>query len=160
VNRFLLGACVVLGLVTVAVGASAATRRSEGAASPRPPLILIEHALSDTITHTGGGSDAVGDVLNFHNDVYDAGDRTKVGTDNGMCIRTVFAAHLSEWECNWTTSLAQGSFTVEGPYFDVPTDDTVVAITGGTGAYRGAHGQMRLHLRNPTEFEFVTQLRR
>jgi hypothetical protein len=36
----------------------------------------------------------------------------------------------------------------------------VLAITGGTGKYAGARGQMKLHHRNPkgTEFDFHYEL--
>ena len=50
------------------------------------------------------------------------------------------------WECSWTTTLAGGSLVVEGPFYD--TKDSVLAITGGTGKWMGAHGQMVLHARN------------
>jgi allene oxide cyclase len=36
------------------------------------------------------------------------------------------------WECIWTTLLPRGQITVEGPFYD--TRDSVLAITGGTGA--------------------------
>ena len=36
----------------------------------------------------------------------------------------------------------------------------MLAITGGTGAYRDAHGQMTLHARNAkgTEYDFIYDL--
>ena len=44
---------------------------------------------------------------------------------------------------------------VEGPFYD--DRDSVVAITGGTGAYAGAQGEMDLHYRDPAgkEYDFV-----
>jgi hypothetical protein len=87
--------------------------------------------------------------------VYDAADAHKVGTDQGYCVRIVVGA---TWECNWTTSLSGGQITVEGPFSD--TGNTVLAITGGTGAYRNARGSMQLKYHNPagTEFDFVFDL--
>ena len=61
------------------------------------------------------------------------------------------------WECNWTTLLPRGQITVEGPFYD--TRDSVLAITGGTGAYANARGQMELKSRaNGTEFAFIFHL--
>ena len=59
------------------------------------------------------------------------------------------------WECIWTTFLAEGQITVEGPFSD--TGNTKLAITGGTGAYGSARGWMELkyHNKKGTEFDFV-----
>jgi hypothetical protein len=111
---------------------------------------VIEHATTDSVD-----VDAVGHVLTFANDVFDSSDTTKVGTDQGYCIRIVVG---KSWECNWTTFLAGGQITVEGPFSD--TGNTVLAITGGTGKYRNARGWMELNYHNPagTEFDFVFHL--
>ena len=62
------------------------------------------------------------------------------------------------WECFWTLALEKGQLTVEGPFYD--TSDSTLAITGGTGKYAEARGQMRLHSRNPagTEYDFTFTL--
>jgi allene oxide cyclase len=114
-------------------------------------ITVIEHATTDTTTDTGAKGDSVGDILTFANDVFDAADKTKVGTDNGYCLRTVKGA---AYECNWTTFLSDGQITVEGPFFDAK--DSTLAITGGTGRFRGARGTMELHSRdNGAKFAFV-----
>jgi allene oxide cyclase len=46
------------------------------------------------------------------------------------------------WECIWTLALDKGQLTVEGPFYD--KGDSVLAITGGTGEYAGARGEMAL----------------
>ena len=81
-----------------------------------------------------------------------AADTQKVGTSQGSCIRLVVG---ESWECSWTTFLPEGQITVQGPFFD--TSDSVLAITGGTGAYRNARGEMELKFHNPagTKFDFV-----
>jgi allene oxide cyclase len=114
---------------------------------------VIEHATSDAVTN--GSGDSAGNILTFANDVYDAADAHKVGTDQGYCVRIVVGA---TWECNWTTFLSGGQITVEGPFSD--TGNTVLAITGGTGAYRNARGSMQLKFHNPagTDFDFVFDL--
>src|SRR5215211_7503037 len=61
------------------------------------------------------------------------------------------------WECAWTTLLPRGQLTVEGPFYD--TRDSVLAITGGTGAYENARGSMELKSRaGGTELAFIFPL--
>jgi hypothetical protein len=59
------------------------------------------------------------------------------------------------WQCRWTTTLDEGTLTVEGPFFD--EGPSVLAITGGTGAYRAARGSMRLVALDDlgSEYQFV-----
>jgi hypothetical protein len=54
--------------------------------------------------------------------------------------------------------LADGQVTAEGPFLDA--GDSVLAVTGGTGKYAGARGEMTLHARNDkgTEYDFNYRL--
>ncbi len=120
---------------------------------------VVEHATSDTVQQWNANHFSVGDILGFHNAVFDAGDKHQVGQDNGQCTRTV-ATGKTEWECFWTVLLKGGNITVEGPYYDDGTD-TTLTITGGTGRYVEARGWMLLHARgNPvgSEYDFVYHL--
>jgi Allene oxide cyclase len=117
---------------------------------------VIEHALTDTVIDTGGSGDTTGDLLTFHNPVFNAADAKQVGRDQGECTRIVPGA---SWECTWTTFLPGGHLTVEGPFFDAR--NSVLAVTGGTGVYRNARGAMLLESRaGGTKFDFVFRLRR
>ena len=120
------------GLLVVAGRADAAT------------LKLVERA-SGNATHVHGGTaaDNVGDILTFSNPVYDAGNTVKLGFDQGYCVRLVVG---QSYECHWTLSLAQGQIAVDGPFLDA--GDSTLAVTGGTGAYSGARGEMKLHARD------------
>jgi len=137
---------VILAFALVAVAANAFAGEV---------VSVVEHADTDTVTDTGAKGDSVGDVLTFANPVFDKANRTKVGTDQGYCVRTVAG---KSWECMWTLSLKDGQLTVEGPFLDA--GDSVLAITGGTGRYVGARGQMKLHARDAkgTAYEFVYEL--
>ena len=116
---------------------------------------VIEHATTDAVTNNDGrATDSVGDILTFTNEVFDKKNAQKVGTDQGYCVRMVVG---ESWECNWTTLLPRGQITVEGPFYD--TRDSVLAITGGTGAYANARGSMELKSRaGGTEFAFIFHL--
>ena len=113
---------------------------------------VVEHAVTDTVADTGPTGDSLGDVLAFANPIYTANNETKIGSDNGSCIRTAVG---KAWECSWTLTLAKGSLVVQGPFYD--TADSDLAITGGTGVWATARGQMHLHARNAagTSYDFV-----
>ena len=119
------------------------------------PLNLVERATTDAVTDTGAKDDSAGDILTFANEVYDEANATKVGDDNGWCIRIVPA---KAWECVATVTLADGQLTVEGPFLD--GKDSVWAVTGGTGKYMTTRGDMQLHARNAegSEFDFKFNL--
>jgi hypothetical protein len=126
----------------------------DGGSDDVTTLHVIEHADTNTVQHIGPAAekDSVGDVLAYANPIYDEANENQIGTDNGYCIRTVAGA---AWECNWTTTLDDGQIMVEGPFLD--GEDSVNAITGGTGAYAGATGEMELQYRDPkgTEYDFI-----
>jgi len=123
-----------------------------GSAPTKTTFTVVERATTDVVGDVSPEGDSVGDVLGFANEVFDEANQNKVGTDNGMCVRT---AAPGAWECIWTVTLSDGQITVEGPFYDA--GDSTLAITGGTGAYVNATGEMLLHARNAegSEFDFT-----
>jgi hypothetical protein len=132
---------IVASLVTVSVAGPNVVR-----------IHVIEHATTDTVVDLTANGDSTGDLLTFHNEVFDVDNETAVGTSHGDCVRIEVGV---SWQCRWTTSLEVGSLTVEGPFFDA--GPSVLAITGGTGEFRAARGSLRLVARDDlgTEFDFV-----
>ena len=118
-------------------------------------LIFVERAASDTVIDLGDKGDSLGDLLTFSNDIYDKDNKMLVGHDNGWCIRTAVG---KAWECHWTLIIEKGQITVDGPFYD--TSDSVLSITGGTGDYVKARGQMKLHARGAkgSEYDFVYEV--
>ena len=147
-----LSAIVVLVVAVSASGSPTSPAKHRGHGGHHGKTItVIEHATSDTTTDTGATGDSVGDILTFANDVFDAANATKAGTDQGYCVRVVAG---TSYECTWTTFLPGGQIVVAGPFYDAK--DSTLAITGGTGRYRDARGTMELHARpGGTEFAFV-----
>jgi allene oxide cyclase len=135
-SRSVLKACsaaaIIPGVAVVGLPALA------GAATVKR-VTVVEHADTDVTTDTGKKGDSVGDLLTFANDLYDATDKKKVGTDQGYCVRVVAGA---SYECTWTALLPGGSVVVQGPFYD--TKPSTLAVTGGTGRYRGGRGSMRI----------------
>jgi hypothetical protein len=102
-------------------------------------ITVIERATTDTISDIGTKGDTAGDILTFANDVFDGTNTTKVGSDDGVCIRTIVG---TAWDCRWTLSLPEGQLMVQGPFYDKA--DSLLAIVGGTGQYADARGEMEL----------------
>jgi hypothetical protein len=152
-RRTLLVATVAV-VVVVAVSLIAVAREPQ-LASPRR-IVVVERANSDTVVDTdGSGTDTTGDLLTFHNPVFDRSNEDRIGRDQGECVRIDPAA--GTWQCRWITTLfGRGSITVEGPFYDAR--DSVLAITGGTGKFSNVRGQMELHARSATVFEFAFAL--
>jgi hypothetical protein len=106
-------------------------------------LKFVERAETDATLDLGAKGDSVGDLLTFANPIFDATNKTKVGTDQGYCVRVSAG---KSWECSWTLTLKDGQLMVSGPFLD--SGDSVLAVTGGTGKYAGARGQLKLHARD------------
>jgi len=115
---------------------------------------VIEHAITDVVVDIDPVGDSTGDLLTFHNELFDADNVAVVGTDQGDCIRIEVGV---SWECRWINFLEDGSITVEGPFLDA--GPSTLAVTGGTGAYRDAAGTMRLVSNaDGTEIDFIFKL--
>jgi hypothetical protein len=116
---------------------------------------VIEHAITDTEVPGAGGKDVKGNILTFNNPVFDTTNKKQVGHDEGFCTR--LQVKLGIWECLWTTFLKGGQITVQGPFYD--SRNSELSITGGTGAYEGARGEMDLKSRNGgKEYDFIFHL--
>ena len=139
-------AAFVVGALVVAVAGTKVT-------SPMR-LKVVEHATTDKVGDVAPKGDSSGDVLTFHNAIFDAHDNHKVGRDLGTCIRVQTVS--GSWACSWTAWWpGQGSITVGGPFYD--TKGSTLAITGGTGQFRNARGWMVLKFHNKagTKFDFI-----
>jgi hypothetical protein len=137
------------------VAATSSAKPARAHAATSDTIHVIEHAITDKEIPTGGGPDVKGNILTFNNPVFNVKNTRKVGHDEGFCTRIAPKQHI--WECLWTTFLKHGQITVQGPYYD--NRNSVLSITGGTGAYRDDRGQMILRARkHGTEYDFIFQL--
>lgn len=143
-----------LVLVMAGLLATGAATLVISSASAATTITVVEHATTDKVIDVGKQGDSPGDLLTFHNKVYDETDTTVVGNDQGYCVR--ISPKQGSWECVYTTFLENASITVETPFYDAA--DSVGAITGGSGAYASASGSIDLHCfveGNITKCEFV-----
>ena len=148
-----LGVAIALAAV-LALGNNIGYGRTLHAVSSRT-IEVVEHAITDTENPGVNGADVKGNILTFNNPVYNVKNTRKVGHDEGFCTR--LAPTQGIWECLWTTFIKGGQLTVQGPYYD--KRNSVLSITGGTGAYRNSRGQMKLVSReNGKEYDFIFEL--
>lgn len=143
----------LLGAALLAATAIAVSLVSVSSAGPRVTRIaVVEHATTDTPVDLTANGDSTGDLLTFHNELFDEDNEEVVGTSHGDCVRIEVGV---SWQCRWVNTFEDGSITVEGPFFDAAS--SVLAITGGTGVYREARGSMRLVARDElgAEYDFV-----
>ncbi len=149
-RKLAMGVAALLLIGTAATLVSAAT--DEAAITDPVTIKVIEHATTDKVINVGKKGDSTGDILTFHNPVFNAANAKKIGRDQGVCIR--IDPKQGSWECRWITYLKKGAVTVEGPFFD--EKDSTLAITGGRGSYRNARGTMDVRSRHGgTEYAFT-----
>ncbi|MEV7738058.1 dirigent protein [Streptomyces sp. NPDC088921] len=145
----------VCGVLAIGLSVAQAAPQSPARQGGAVTFTVIEHADTDTVVDLGPRGDSIGDTLAFGNPVYDT-EGNKVGGSQGSCVRTKVG---TAWECSWTTTLSGGSIVVQGPFYDAA--DSTLAITGGTGKWRTARGQMHLHARDARgsayDFAFAVQ---
>ena len=67
---------LVVSLVSVSVAGPNVTR-----------LVVVEHATTDTVVDLTTNGDSNGDLITFHNELFDETDTDVVGTDQGDCVR-------------------------------------------------------------------------
>lgn len=132
---------LVAAIVLVASLVSAAQQKQ---VTTPMKVVVTERAKTDVVIDTGAKGDSSGDLLTWHNKIYNAKNTKQVGRDQGDCIRINPAA--GSWECRWITWVPGGAITVEGPFYD--THDNAMAITGGKGLFKNARGTMQLRSLN------------
>jgi hypothetical protein len=90
----------------------------------------------------GDAGPSVGDVAVF-NDGLNRPDGTPAGEFHQTCTLVTFAGNrfTSGYECTGTIALKDGTITVQGS-FTPAKPDQLNAISGGTGAFRTARGEV------------------
>ena len=85
-----------------------------------------------------GGPPSLGDTFVVSEDLYRDGH--KVGFNGAICPAVRTQHDPVAFQCVATAHLDQGDLTVQGLAFQQPTN--IFAITGGTGRWRNAGGQV------------------
>lgn len=171
----LAGSAAAAGLVALAVTAtssqastSAAATSTAAASSPQVPAafgrvmvfkaVTTEHADIDN----GAEGPSVGDRFVFGDTLYAWGTKKKVGTDGGDCALVHVKDKGKEItaQCVATLSLKGGQITVQGLADVTSGKPSTVAVTGGTGLYRGATGTLTVDDQSETVAKLTLRLTR
>lgn len=151
-GRKLMLTAVAALMLTVAGVAIAATSSSgagrSGSDDRHLTLRLSGKEVASTFLDLGDPDFSQGDEFVFTNDLFRAG--TKVGEDGGLCVVTrLTAAGAATFKCVGSNYLPGGQITVQGlvtygPDEEIKEEPYFFAITGGTGRYKTATGQVKI----------------
>ena len=140
------GAALIGVLITVGVATSAsadpASFRVEAHQELGLTVIPCEACVLNSIGFKPG--DHIGEFLVNRGTLTDATGKTIGHYAMHILATTVASDGPPEVELTGTLSLPGGQITVQG-LEEPPSDGGTIAITGGTGVYRFAKGEMRFH---------------
>jgi hypothetical protein len=131
-HRRAAGALLAAAVLALAGGTAAQARHhgtihlTEATANPQPAVV-----------DTGTPGPSAGDVVVVRDALLPN------GTLNQVCTLVHVSGGLftSDYECAGSITLADGTITMEGPFVPAAAEQTA-AITGGTGAYANARGEI------------------
>jgi hypothetical protein len=167
-KRLGVAGAVVAMLALVISLVAPATSDEKAKSDRRVVLRLAESAADDEefiseIDVDDNGFPTVGDYLVFSGErVFKRDRKTQVGVIRGDCL---FAEVVDQatvtLECDITFDLKDGLITVEGPVTFAEEDFQAVqevAVTGGTDAYKTAHGELAVNIAQEEGFFFTFRL--
>lgn len=119
--------------------------------------LLAKSVVAETLD-LGAAGESIGDQEVFSDDLYETGDL--VGSLDGTCTTTRLEATALTLHCTVSLTLPDGQITLQGAIrFDPDfTDSFYIAITGGTGEYDEARGQVKVQFINETDTKLKVML--
>jgi hypothetical protein len=147
-------ALAVLAAAALAVSAGAVATAGDGKGHNKhvEVLDLTSRTIQQTDLDLGAEGPSQGDRFVFRDELLRDGER--VGENGGECVFVRLAADdpSATINCVATASLPGGTITVQGlvTATEESTGPFVFAITGGTGRYRTAHGEVTLTFTDET----------
>jgi hypothetical protein len=142
-SRKYIGAALAVAALALAGTASADTAdKSHGSHDRTIRLVEANQELQPTFVDTGKPGPSVGDLA-IHSDDVLREDGSQAGTFRQVCTLTdlVGSPFTSTFECTGSITLKDGTIAMEGP-FNPSQPENVAAITGGTGHYTTAQGEI------------------
>lgn len=141
-RKFRLGGVValLLAVVSLPAGAAPSSTNSSGDEDGVEVIRVTAITVQDTFLDLGEPGESLGDQSVFSQDLFRQGK--KVGTGSVVCTLVRVEPGVSATvQCVGTARLPRGQITVQGlvTFTDGPSRFRV-AITGGTGRFRTAHG--------------------
>ena len=102
---------------------------------------LIEHLDGITFVDDPPAGDSAGDRLTFDDPLFNATNTRQVGKVLAVC--TQVGTSLTLFHCDVTVAIANDSLALQGR-FDATMTTSTFAVTGGTGRYNKARGEVIL----------------
>ena len=136
--RLLIGMLLSALIVTAVYSATSASASGDGTKT----LVLEERDSRETEVDVGEPGFGAGDQFVFRSKLFKNDER--VGTVGGACtIVGILNETNADVQCVATLRLKHGQITAQGFItFAEETAPFTVAVTGGTGRYRNAHGEI------------------
>jgi hypothetical protein len=151
-------------------GVALANIRSTGSQARHHPHVRVIRLFAATVQlkqlDLGDSGFSLGDEIVLADDVFRTKGGTKVGSDAGACtvVRVNNAATTTgTLQCPVTLSLEGGQLFTVGLVElanGALSGTQVVAVSGGTGRYRAAEGEMAIQFLSPTEANYTITLAR
>ncbi|MFI6244872.1 hypothetical protein [Streptomyces sp. NPDC051016] len=161
-------ATALVTLLACASGADAATHTDAVHAKGGHHVItLIGHLVQQSRFPVSTRGPAQGDRTVFRSLLFDRNDKIQVGETDGTCTTTTVENGGAE-ECVVTYTLQGGQLSAQGMVFGILTDGKPTipppsfdnAITGGTGEFREARGQVHADTIGTGKRRFTIDLHR
>jgi hypothetical protein len=159
-RRLPLGVLAILVLAIASLPAASASSSQAGSSAGKGKKVEVirvtEVSVQEAFIDVGEEGESVGDSFVFSSDLFRHGK--KVGTDGGVGTFVRLEPDAFTVQFVATAALSKGQITVQGlgTLTDGPLD-IELAITGGTGKYRTAHGT--LHVEDVSESQTVLTFR-
>jgi hypothetical protein len=152
---------VAIALVLVAAGTTVAAASSARATNHRPATIQLvaKQTQATLLVLAAPGHGPVGNQFVTTGEVFRQG--RNVGHDASVCqIMADLDQAGARFQCVATLSLSEGQLTAQGlaTLTETGSQPFTLAITGGTGAYRTAHGQIQVTPVSETESQYTLAL--
>jgi hypothetical protein len=143
-SRTHLGAALAVAALALAGTASADTGKRHHAPEKTITLVEANQELQPTFVDAGTPGPSVGDVVVARDEVLRE-NGAPAGTFRQVCTLVDLAGNpfTSAYECSGSLELKAGTITMQGPFVPAKPEQSA-AITGGTGAYATARGEIAI----------------
>jgi hypothetical protein len=150
-----IGVAVVSALVVAAVYSVTAASAS---GDDTKVLRLSEQNSRGTDLDLGEPGFGPGDQFVFRGKLFR--DSERVGSTGGACVVVAVFGAKAETQCQATLRLQHGQITLQGlvTFVEEESAPFTVAVTGGTGKYRNAHGEATITDQPDGSSDFVIRL--
>jgi hypothetical protein len=156
-HKAILGAAIAL-VLTAAGTAAAVASPTAATSSPHAQTIRLvaKQTQATMLVLAAPGHGPAGNQILATDDIYRQG--RKAGHDASICqVVADLGQDGARFQCVATVSLPEGQLTAQGlpTLTETGTQPFTLAITGGTGAYRTARGQVQITPVSQTEQHYT-----